>query len=107
MRGHFVVMVVGYSSSLGRIRAISRHIHSGGNSRTGVLSIGKQTNQTIKPFTFVNKTAMRKQPETYPVNGPSLRIQNLMKRPQANKKELRLWAKANPQMRPETLAHIK
>jgi hypothetical protein len=50
---------------------------------------------------------MRKQPETYPVNGPSLRIQNLMKRPQANKKELRLWAKANPQMRPETLAHIK
>lgn len=50
---------------------------------------------------------MRKQPKTYPVDGPPLRIQALMERPQTNKKELRLWAKANPQMRTETLAHIK
>lgn len=50
---------------------------------------------------------MRKQPKTYPCNGPSLRIQKLMERPQANKRELRQWAEDNPQMRPETLAHIK
>ena len=42
----------------------------------------------------------------YPMDGPPLHIQRLMMSPNSNKKELREWAKANPKMRPETLAVI-
>ena len=49
---------------------------------------------------------MKKTPKKYPMNGPSLRIQMLMMRPETNKAALRTWAKANPTMRPETLAII-
>jgi hypothetical protein len=49
---------------------------------------------------------MRKKPKQYPMNGPSLHIQALMERPLTNKAALRKWAKANPTMRPETLAVI-
>jgi hypothetical protein len=49
---------------------------------------------------------MKKAPKKYPMNGPSLRIQELMQRPQTNADDLRKWAKANPTMRSETLAII-
>lgn len=47
-----------------------------------------------------------KRPKQYPMNGPSREIQRLMMSPRRNKAELKSWAKANPTMRPETLAII-
>lgn len=45
------------------------------------------------------KTAKR-----YPMNGPNIHIQQLMQQPRKNSVELRKWAKAHPDMRPETRA---
>lgn len=47
-----------------------------------------------------------KKPKKYPMNGPSLHIQQLMQRPKANREELKQWAKDHPTMRPETIAII-
>ena len=49
---------------------------------------------------------MKKTPKKYPMNGPSLHIQQLMERPRHNKEELQKWAEAHPTMRPETLAIV-
>ncbi len=38
------------------------------------------------------------------MNGPSLHIQRLMESPRKNKAEIKQWADAKPNMRPETLA---
>lgn len=45
-----------------------------------------------------------KKRKQYPMDGPPLHIQKLMKNPRKNRDELRAWAASNKSMRPETLA---